>query len=160
MDSSTALLATPAPYADRCMREMRQDHEGEMFSQPYNTAASRATSSAIASRPVPAFADVRDASLAPALVMPPAELCDGLYRAVYEAAGREAESMNKLRVAVRQFTIALRDIGTPPEHVLIALKAVVNNRSRVAIAPHVSDWNGDDLREKISTWCIHEFFAE
>jgi hypothetical protein len=56
--------------------------------------------------------------------------------------------------------VALRDIGTTPERVLIALKTVINNRSFIAIAPHASDWSGDDLREKVSTWCIEAFFRK
>lgn len=68
--------------------------------------------------------------------------------------------MKSLRLAVRGFTVSLREMGTSPEHVLIALKTVINNRALIPIAPHASDWNGDDLREKISTWCIQGFFRE
>ena len=86
------------------------------------------------------------------------ELGERVRKAVKEAAERDAESMKRLRIAISSFTIALRDIGTSPEQVLIALKTAINKRSFVAIAPHVSDWTGESLREKISTWCIEEFF--
>ncbi|MDQ6770756.1 MAG: hypothetical protein M3Z54_12300 [Gemmatimonadota bacterium] len=68
--------------------------------------------------------------------------------------------MNALRVAVSSFTVALKTEGLTPEAVLILLKRVINNRSFLVIAPHVSDWTGDHLRETISTWCIKEFFRE
>jgi hypothetical protein len=94
------------------------------------------------------------------LAIPEAELCERLRAAVADAAARDAASMRRLRAAVASFTVALRDIGTTPERVLIALKTVINNRSFVAIAPHASDWNGDDLRERVSTWCIEAFFGK
>lgn len=99
-------------------------------------------------------------SLVLQLAIPEAELCDRLRQAVEHAAGRDAAAMMELRLAVGSFTVALRDIGTTPERVLIALKTVINNRSFVAIAPHVSDWNGDDLRQRASTWCIEAFFRK
>ncbi len=94
------------------------------------------------------------------LAIPEAELCERLRAAVADAALRDAASMRRLRAAVASFTVALRDIGTTPERVLIALKTVINDRSFIAIAPHVSDWNGDTLRERVSTWCIEAFFRK
>lgn len=132
-----------------------------MFPERYTpSATSRATPSPISRDPETLFADLHHATLALDLAIPEAELCERLRKAVDEAAGRDANSMNSLRLAVRGFTLALREIGTSPEHVLIALKTVINNRTLVAIAPHASDWNGDELREMISTWCIKEFFRE
>jgi len=93
------------------------------------------------------------------LAIAEAELCDRLRQAVEDAAARDAASMKRLRLAVGSFTIALRDTGTTPERVLIALKTVINNRSFVSIAPHVSDWGGDDLRQRASTWCIEAYFG-
>jgi len=91
----------------------------------------------------------------------PAEQCEKLRQAVEQAAGRSAESMRTLREAVREFTVVLRDKGTTPEHVLIALKSVIYNRSFPAIAIHPTEWaSGTRLHEKISTWCIEEFFSE
>ena len=107
-----------------------------------------------------AIATAQRDSLVLQLAIPEAELCDRLRQAVEDAAGRDAASMKQLRLAVGSFTVALRDIGTTPERVLIALKTVINNRSFVAIAPHVSDWNGDDLRQRASTWCIEAFFGK
>ncbi len=89
-----------------------------------------------------------------------AELCERLRAAVAEAASRDASAMAALRVAVSSFTVALRSEGLTPEAVLIILKTVINNRSFLHIAPHASDWSGDQLRESISTWCIKEFFKE
>jgi len=99
-------------------------------------------------------------SLVLQLAIPEAELCDRLRQAVEDAAGRDAASMNRLRLAVDSFTVALRDIGTTPERVLIALKTVINNRSFVEIVPHGSDWSGDDLRQRASTWCVEAFFRK
>ncbi len=154
-----ALLATPVTHADgRMPNELPSNHEREMISSEYAMrGTSHATLSAIASGPEAEFADLRQTPSA--LVFPGAELSDNLLGAVREAAGRDAESMRKLRIAVARFTLALREMGASPEHVLIALKTVINNRSAVAIAPHTSDWSGDNLREKISTWCISEFFG-
>jgi len=87
------------------------------------------------------------------------ELCEQLRLAVVRAASRDAASMAALRVAVRGFTVALRDEGTTPEAVLIILKTVIANRTLMTIAPHASDWRGDQLRERISTWCIEEYFS-
>lgn len=93
--------------------------------------------------------------------VPPAEQCEKLRLAVEHAAGRSAESMAALRDAVREFTIVLKDEGTTPEHVLISLKNVIYNRSFPAIAVHPTEWaTGSRLHEKISTWCIEEFFRE
>lgn len=88
----------------------------------------------------------------------PEEICDRLRQAVLDAAARDTASMDQLRLAVGRFTVALRDRGTTPERVLIALKTVINNRSFVSIAPHISDWSGDELRQRASTWCIEAFF--
>ena len=88
------------------------------------------------------------------------ELCEGLRLAVVRAADRDAASMAALRVAVRGFTVALRGEGTTPEVVLIILKTVITDRTLNLIAPHAADWRGDQLRERISTWCIEEYFSE
>jgi hypothetical protein len=93
--------------------------------------------------------------------LPSAEQCERLRAAVEQAASRSAESMEALRVAVREFTVVLRDEGTTPELVLIALKTVIYNRSFPTIAVHPTEWaGGSRLHEKISTWCIEEFFRE
>ncbi len=94
------------------------------------------------------------------LAIPQPELCERLRVAVEETASRDAESIEALRLAVHSFTVALRDAGTTPERVLIILKTAIHKRSLLSIAPHASDWKGDQLREKISTWCIEEYFRE
>ncbi|MEP6507752.1 MAG: hypothetical protein ABJC63_05955 [Gemmatimonadales bacterium] len=69
--------------------------------------------------------------------------------------------MAALKAAVGAFTSELRDEGTSPEHVLIALKTVIHNRSFPTISTHPTEWaSGSRLHEKISTWCIEEFFKE
>jgi hypothetical protein len=88
------------------------------------------------------------------------ELCERLRLAVVRAADRDAASMAALRVAVREFAIALRGEGTTPEAVLIILKRVITDRTLNLIAPHASDWRGDQLRERINMWCIEEYFSE
>lgn len=88
----------------------------------------------------------------------PEEICDRLRQAVLDTSARDTASMDQLRLAVGRFTVALRDIGTTPERALIALKTVINNRSFVSIAPHISDWSGNELRQRVSTWCIEAFF--
>jgi len=88
------------------------------------------------------------------------EVCERLRLAVVRAADRDAASMAALRVAVRSFTVALRGEGTTPEAVLIILKTVITDRTLNLIAPHAADWRGDQLRERISTWCIEEYFSE
>lgn len=99
--------------------------------------------------------DTREAQLA----FPGPELTDRVRRAVTEAAGRDAEAMKRLRIAVTSFTIALREIGTTPEAVLIALKTAINSRALMAVPLSEADLNLEDLRGKISTWCIEEFFS-
>jgi hypothetical protein len=92
------------------------------------------------------------------LAISESDLAERLRKAVEQAAERDAESMRLLRHAIASFTIALRDIGTTPEHVLIALKTVIYNRSLVAVGARASDWSIESLREKISAWCIEDFF--
>ena len=88
------------------------------------------------------------------------ELAESVRRALEGAAERDAGSMMRLRLAVAGYTVALRDLGTTPERVLIALKTVIDNRSIVRDPPSLSDWSSADLRERISTWCIEEFFRK
>ena len=136
-------------------------HERETFSDRYVPGgASQQNVSSIAPNAEAVFAELHRDTLALQLAIPEAELCERVRRAVEDAAARDAGSMKELRLAVSSFTVALRDIGTTPEHVLIALKTVINNRTLLAVAPHASDWNGDELRERISRWCIEEFFRK
>lgn len=86
------------------------------------------------------------------------ELAARVLKAVVDAAARDAESLKELQLAVASFTAAFRDMGTSPEEVLIALKAVINNRSLLPIPLRDSDRSGEILRAQISTWCIEEFF--
>ena len=67
--------------------------------------------------------------------------------------------MSALRLAVARFTASLRDDGATPEAVLIALKSVINSRTFPVTHDYAIPYTGDDLRQKISTWSIHEFFG-
>jgi len=89
-----------------------------------------------------------------------AEMSDRLRHAVEEAASRSADSMAALERAVRDFTAAIRDEGTPPEYVLIRLKGLIHSQTFPPLGAHASDWNGETLRQNISTWCIQEYFKE
>ncbi len=62
-----------------------------------------------------------------------------------------------LRISPPLFAIAM---WVCPEAVLISLKAVINNRILVDGSPYAADWTGHQLREKISSWCIQEFFRQ
>lgn len=80
--------------------------------------------------------------------------------AVERAAERSTESMNHLRHAVAQFTVALRVGGATPEAVLIALKSVINSRTFPSSRNYTPDTSDADLRQQISAWSIQEFFRE
>ena len=58
-----------------------------------------------------ASAELHPSALGLHLAIPDGELCVRLRMAVEEAASRDADSMNALRLAVRSFTVALRDEG-------------------------------------------------
>ena len=149
-----ALLATPCPNADGCMaEEMPSIHERE-------TCPHVATLEGTWRQPTSEeSAKFYRGRVALQLAIPEPELSERLRTAVGDAASRDAGSLEALRAAVCSFTAALRDAGTTPERVLIILKTVVRNRSFPVIA-HASDWRGDQLREKITTWCIEEYFSE
>jgi len=72
-----------------------------------------------------------------------------LRDAIDEATMNSDNSMLMLRMAVECFTADLRDSGMTPETALLALKAVVRERS---------DITGVLMRDQISLWCIVEFF--
>lgn len=74
------------------------------------------------------------------------------------AASRNAIAMDALRIAVCEFTVALRSEGIAAEAVLIALKNLIDDRALPRIAAHESDSSGNGLRESISTWCIKSYF--
>lgn len=90
----------------------------------------------------------------------PDELCDELHVAVENAAMRSAGSINALRLAVKRFTVALRDDGAKPETVLIAIKTVINSRTFPIVEYAKQDWSPDELQQQISTWSIQDFFSD
>lgn len=89
----------------------------------------------------------------------PESLCEELHIAVEQAALRSAGSINALRLAVKRFTVALRDDGAKPEAVLIAIKDVINSRTFPVKAEERQDWHPDEMRQQISKWSIEEFFS-
>ncbi|HST08122.1 MAG TPA: hypothetical protein VLJ83_08110 [Gemmatimonadaceae bacterium] len=90
----------------------------------------------------------------------PDELCNELYIAVENAAIRSAGSINALRLAVKRFTVAMRDDGAKPETVLIAIKTLINSRAFPVVEYTKQDWNVDELQQQISTWSIQDFFGD
>ena len=89
----------------------------------------------------------------------PDDLCQELLVAVEKAALRSAGSINALQLAVRRFTVALRDNGAKPEDVLIAIKSVIHTNTFTLVDARQA-WRSDELPQKISTWSIQEFFNE
>ena len=81
-----------------------------------------------------------------------------VVQALELAASRDAAAMHALRLAVCEFTYAHRNEGLTPERVLVALKGVVHSRAMAPIRSHMSDRNGNRLRESVSTWCIKAYF--
>lgn len=112
-------------------------------------------------RPTRAVADgaAREGGLADQPPVP-AELCEELHAAVEKAALRSAGSINALRMAVKRFTVALRDEGAKPETVLIALKSVINSGTFPVAVPRDEPWSPNELRQQISSWSIQEFFSD
>ena len=88
------------------------------------------------------------------------DLREQLRVAVDMAASRSADSMEVLRLAVRDYTVALRSAGSTPEAVLINLKRVVHEMSLPYIGSYGGDFRGRSLPEQINTWCIQEYFKE
>jgi hypothetical protein len=78
--------------------------------------------------------------------------------AVVVAASRHEVAMHALKIAVCEFTYSLRREGLTPEHVLVSLKQLIDDRSLPPIPAHESDWSGNRLRESMSTWCIRAYF--
>jgi hypothetical protein len=87
-----------------------------------------------------------------------ADLSNRLRLAVVAAAVNSAGSMAELRIAICAFTVARRGEGSSPEAVLIALKRVINVETFEPVWL-LSTWNGDQLRQKITTWCIQDYFS-
>lgn len=122
-------------------------------------SASHESTSPTARPPDEGGEELHRSELALLVTIPDAELSERLRMAVQEAAAGNAVSMEGLRLAVSEFTVALKNAGTTPEAVLITLKTVIHNRSVLGTVPHASDRKGQ-LREQVSTWCIDEYFRE
>jgi hypothetical protein len=61
-------------------------------------------------------------------------------------------------MAICAFTVARRNEGGTPEAVLVALKRVIDAETFEPVWS-LSTLNGDHIREKISTWCIQDYFS-
>ncbi|HMA21354.1 MAG TPA: hypothetical protein VKO87_11175, partial [Gemmatimonadaceae bacterium] len=80
------------------------------------------------------------------------DLADRLRSAIEDAASRDAIALNALRIAICEFTLALRDEGTTPEGVLITLKSVIDRKSLPSFVFHGSERSSQStLRENMST---------
>lgn len=77
--------------------------------------------------------------------------------AVEKAASRDAAAMHALRIAVCEYTFALREEGLTPEIVLIKLKSLIDDRTRPQFTQRDARY-GEGLRQNISTWCIKAYF--
>lgn len=139
------------------MPEESPSNERESLVEAYTPASLLQTGSIIEIETGLVVAELNYTPPAPEFVPDPV-LAERVREAVVAAARRDAKSMRELRLAINGFTIALREMGTTPERVLIALKTVINNRSLIAIPIRDSDQSGEYLRQQISTWCIEEFF--
>ena len=106
------------------------------------------------------YGDLRQASGVSDQLVLPDDLCEELHAAVQKAAIRSAGSINALRLAVKRFTVALRDDGAKPETVLIALKSVINSETFPVAELRTEEWTPNELRQQISSWSIQEFFSE
>ena len=129
-----------------------------MPSQAHSTDTPQSSSSS-AVRAAAACDEVRRTAIAYKLPVPPPRVCEELCVEVERVATVSARSMNTLRAAVERFTAALRDDGASPEAVLIVLKKVVNSRAFIA-SGRGDEIGGEELRQRISTWSIDEFFRE
>ena len=157
-----ALLATPSvPRGAQMPEKAHQTGNLDRLSDRYTPSpASRLSEPAVVPTTDEIVANLHRETVALQLAIPEADVSDRLLTAVKDAADRDADSIARLRTAVMRYTALLKERGTTPEQVLIALKTLINNRSLVAIEPHTSDWTGYTLREQMSTWCIEGFFEE
>ena len=82
-----------------------------------------------------------------------------LRLAVEVAASRDAVALEALRIAVSEFTFALRSEGHTPEAVLIKLKELIAREALPVGWIRTSDRGGYLLRESISSWSINAYFS-
>jgi hypothetical protein len=104
--------------------------------------------------------ELEESSMALDQAIARSELADRLLLAIEEAASRDAIAVDALRIAVCEFTLALRDEGTTPEGVLITLKSIINRRTLPNFVPHDIEKNHEKLRQNMSTWCIQAYFKQ
>ncbi len=81
--------------------------------------------------------------------------------ALARVASSPLNSDSELCAAVREFTIALRNAGFPPERVVVAVKAAVQHVVRLPRTvgfASAGDDPGNDLMACVVTCCITEFY--
>jgi hypothetical protein len=88
------------------------------------------------------------------------EACEALRLAVLVAATRSAGSIKDLRIALEQFTVTFRELGTTPEGVLIRLKKIVEQRSTPGLTLRSAIELSPIIREQMTTWCIQDYFRK
>lgn len=116
--------------------------------------------SSLKGRPANSTEENLKAAVMNRLTLPPRDVCDRLRAAVANAATRDADSMDALRGAVEDFTVALRAARATPEMVLISLKALITMGALSPRARDDPDWAGHVLRETMSSWCIAAYFSD
>ena len=104
--------------------------------------------------------ELRESSVALHQAILRVTLTQRLHQAMEDAASRDGASMEALRLAVCEFTIALRDEGATPEGTLISIKSAVNRKALPLLTAHGKDRRDHPLHETISTWCIEAYFRQ
>lgn len=103
-------------------------------------------------------AELDESTLAVSYAISLAQRSDRLLKALELSASSNAIALESLRIAVCEFTVALRGEGASPESTLIALKSLISEKT----LPHLShsrlDFNAERLRGDISKWCIESYF--
>ena len=81
-----------------------------------------------------------------------------LEYAIARAASQDARSIKALNESVRRVTRELKQDGLTPEAVLIAVKTIIRSAGPLTSSADTLAWSNEQLRQRISTWCIKEYF--
>ena len=159
-DSTWRFWRRRVTHADQKLAEQPPTVNGK-YSPSIEEAVAELRALAEASAMAPCAEDSGEFDAAQILItaeIAQADLSNRLRLAVVAAAVNSAGSMAELRIAICAFTVARRGEGNSPEAVLIALKRVINVETFEPVWL-LSTWNGDQLRQKITTWCIQDYFS-
>ena len=106
------------------------------------------------------LAELDESTLVVSYAISLAQRSERLHKALELSASSNAQAMESLRIAVCEFTVALRGEGASPEVTLLSLKSLISQKS----LPHLSlsrlDLDAQQLRGDISKWCIESYFKE